>query len=153
LPFVNVLRSISTILVPEYLYNHHYSLGTFLALLLRTCSRGEIGMQILKPEELLLIIVSIIFVLGLFTFGAGVFVLLARALGSETRTIAKQTSRLAQKGITDDIAGLVGNVSALVEATNQLIRTAAGIGIFLTVLGLGLMSLSIWIAFYFGLWS
>ncbi|MEK6255985.1 MAG: hypothetical protein N2C13_01550 [Chloroflexota bacterium] len=110
-------------------------------------------MNILNSEEISLIIVGIIFVLGLGTFCAGVFVLVARALGRDTNTIAKQTTRLAQKGITDDIAGLVGNASALVDATNQLIKTAAGIGIFLTILGLSLMGLAIWLAIYLGLWT
>lgn len=110
-------------------------------------------MDILKPDDFILIVVGILFSLGIITFCAGLFVLFARALGKDTSTLAKQTTRLAQKGITDDIAGLVGNASALLIATNQLVRTAAGIGVFLTLLGSSLMAVAIWIALTFGTWS
>ncbi|MDH3943487.1 MAG: hypothetical protein OEV06_05280 [Anaerolineae bacterium] len=110
-------------------------------------------MQTMQPEEFLLLVIGTFFAIGLFTFAAGLFILLARALGRETRTLAKQSARLANKGLTDDIAGLVGNVSALISATNQLVRTAAGIGIFLTILGLGIMAIAVWLAINFGLWA
>ena len=84
------------------------------------------------------------FILGIFIFGAlsfviGVFVLVRRTFGKEIRTIARQTSLLVKKGLAEDVAGLVGNASALLNATNELIRTAAGIGVFLTLLGVVLM--------------
>jgi len=62
-----------------------------------------------------------------------------RAAGKDVHTLATQTTRLAQKGLAEQVAGLVGNASALLEAVNKLVRTTAGVGVFLTVLGLLLM--------------
>lgn len=86
-----------------------------------------------------------LFVIGVFTFWIGVIILVARTTGRDVRTIASQTTRLAQKGLAEEIAGLVGNASTLLTALNDLVRTAAGIGIFLTVTGLLLMASSIWL--------
>jgi hypothetical protein len=61
--------------------------------------------------------------------------LVTRASGKAVHTIASQAARLAQKGIAEEISGLVGNASSLIEALNQLIRTNAGIGIFLVLFG------------------
>jgi len=52
---------------------------------------------------------------------------------------------LAQKGIAEDVAGLVGNASSLLSATNELVRTSAGIGVFLAVLGVVLMAAATWL--------
>ena len=86
-----------------------------------------------------------LFVIGVFTFWIGVIILVSRTTGRDVRTIATQTTRLAQKGLAEEIAGLVGNASTLLNALNDLVRTAAGIGIFLTVIGLLLMGSSIWL--------
>jgi hypothetical protein len=86
-----------------------------------------------------------LFVIGVFTFWIGVIILVSRTTGRDVRTIASQTTRLAQKGLAEEIAGLVGNASTLLSALNDLVRTAAGIGIFLTVTGLLLMASSIWL--------
>ena len=87
------------------------------------------------PNLILVMAVSL-FAIGTILVGAGLFVLLARAMGSDVKVIAQQTARLAQKGIAEDVSGLVGNASSLVEALNQLVRTASGIGAFLIVTGL-----------------
>ena len=68
-------------------------------------------------------------------------------MGDELRVIASQTARLAQKGITDEITGLVGNASALLEALNSLVKTTTGVGVFLTLIGFILMV----VAYYLGL--
>ena len=86
-----------------------------------------------------------LFVIGVFTFWIGVIILVSRTTGRDVRTIASQTTRLAQKGLAEEIAGLVGNASTLFNALNDLVRTPAGIGIFLTAIGLLLMGTSIWL--------
>jgi hypothetical protein len=86
-----------------------------------------------------------LFVIGVFTFWIGVIILVSRTTGRDVRTIASQTTRLAQKGLAEEIAGLVGNASTLLNALNDMVRTAAGIGIFLTLIGLLLMGTSIWL--------
>lgn len=74
-------------------------------------------------------------VLGLIAVAISIFILFKKVMGDELKTIANQTSKLAQKGIAEDVSGLVGNASALIMALNQLVRTSSGIGIFLTILG------------------
>jgi hypothetical protein len=65
----------------------------------------------------------------------------------DVREITGQTSRLAQKGLAEELSGLVGNASTLLAAVNDMVRTAAGIGIFLSLLGLALMALAAWLVF------
>lgn len=89
--------------------------------------------------EILLVMVLILFSLGLIATIAGILILTLRAAGKDVHTLATQTTRLAQKGLAEEVAGLVGNASALLEAVNKLVRTTAGVGVFLTVLGLLLM--------------
>jgi hypothetical protein len=103
----------------------------------------------LNLNDLLPIMVITLFVMGIFSFLIGVFVLISRTFGKDIRVLATQTNRLAQKGLMDGVAGLVGNASALLDATNQMVRTATGIGAFLTIIGLLLISASVIILLYF----
>lgn len=88
-----------------------------------------------------------LFVLAFITFGVGLIILISAAKNREIRNIATQTAKLAQKGIAEDVAGLVGNASALVGAMNNMVTTAAGIGLFLTILGVLMMIASFWLIF------
>jgi hypothetical protein len=94
-------------------------------------------------SELLLFIAVILFVLGGILVLAGTIVLLARTRNKDVQTLALQTTRLAQKGILECVAGLVGNASSLLDATNQLVRTTTGIGVFIVMIGLLLITASI----------
>jgi hypothetical protein len=96
--------------------------------------------------EILIVMVIILFFLGMASAITGIVILAARAASRDVHTLAAQTTRLAQKGLAEEVAGLVGNASSLLEALNQLIRTAAGVGIFLTVFGLLLMVAAAWLA-------
>jgi len=96
----------------------------------------------IQLDDFLLTIDSVVIFLGASTLIAGVIVLLTRVLGKDVRTIADQTSKMAQKGIAEDVAGLVGNASALLDALNNMVKTAAGVGIFLVFVGIGLMVLA-----------
>jgi hypothetical protein len=81
-----------------------------------------------------------LFLVGLISFVIGVVVLLTRSVGRDIRALVNQSSLLAKKGLAEEVAGLVGNVSALLSATNELIKTTAGIGVFFMLLGVGLMA-------------
>jgi hypothetical protein len=100
----------------------------------------------LTPLMLVMSFVGLLFLLGFLTFIAGILILVFRTSGSEVKALATQTARLAQKGISEEVAGLVGNASTLVDAMDQLVRTTRGIGIFLTVLGLIMMGVACWLA-------
>lgn len=92
-------------------------------------------MFIENPSQFVFVLATSLTMLGVVAIGAGITLLITRASGKAIQTIAAQTTRLAQKGLAEDISGLVGNASALLEAINQLVRTSAGIGIFLVLFG------------------
>ncbi|RPJ39038.1 MAG: hypothetical protein EHM21_16120 [Chloroflexi bacterium] len=92
-------------------------------------------MFISEANDIVFILASSLTILGVISIGAGIVVLVTRVTGKAVNSIAAQTARLAQKGITEEIAGLVGNASSLMDAINQLVRTSAGIGIFLVLFG------------------
>jgi hypothetical protein len=88
-----------------------------------------------------------LFVLGLITFGSGIFILVFSTLGRDMRTLATTSAKLAQKGIAEEVAGLVGNVSSLLSAMNGMVHTASGIGLFMTIIGLAMMVASYYLIF------
>lgn len=87
------------------------------------------------PSQIVSIITMSLIILGVVSIASGLFLLVTRASGKAVQTIAAQTTRLAQKGLAEEISGLVGNASALLDSLNQLVRTSAGIGIFLVLFG------------------
>jgi hypothetical protein len=96
-------------------------------------------------REIQLLMAVALFGAGLITFWIGVYLLFIKAAGKDVRTLATQTTRLVQKGLTDEIAGLVGNATILLNSINDLTRTTAGIGVFLTLAGAALMGSAIWL--------
>ncbi|MCC6956301.1 MAG: hypothetical protein IT316_05860 [Anaerolineales bacterium] len=100
----------------------------------------------MTPFNLAVFVIGMLFLLGMITFLAGIFILAFRASSSDVKTIAAQTARLVQKGLAEEVAGLVGNASNLVDAMNQLVRTSRGIGIFLAVIGMLMMGVACWLA-------
>lgn len=86
-------------------------------------------------SDFILTMASVLLVCGVIILGLGVWTLIGKLNGKEIRTIAAQTTKLAQKGITDEISGLVGNARSLIEALDQLVKTTAGVGVFLVFLG------------------
>jgi hypothetical protein len=101
-------------------------------------------MDIFSLQDLQILMLIGMFLLGGLTFVTGVAILASGAWGRDLRTITTQTTRLAQKGIAEDISGLVGNASTLLTTINEMIRTATGIGVFLTIAGAILMGITIW---------
>jgi hypothetical protein len=102
-------------------------------------------MTALNPFDVLLVMTITLFILGVGTFLAGILIVALRSPSNDIKVIANQTAQLAQKGIAEDVAGLVGNASTLLDALNQLTRTTSGIGAFLAILGLIVMALACWI--------
>lgn len=91
-------------------------------------------------NDFLLSMAIALLVSGIVILGIGVYILVAKLMGKEMRTIADQTTKLAQKGITDDVTGLVGNARTLIEALNDMVKTSAGIGVLLIILGFILLA-------------
>ena len=96
-------------------------------------------------SDTLLAMAALLFFIGVLCLIIGIFVLLTRAMNKDMRTLSAHTARIAQKGIAEDLSGLVGNASTLMTALSQMVRTAAGVGIFLTTIGMGLMAAGFWI--------
>jgi len=90
-------------------------------------------------SDFLLSMAAALVVMGVIVLGVGVYVLVSKMMGSDVRSIASQTAKLAQKGITEEISGLVGNARTLIESLNDLVKTTAGVGVFLILLAVSLM--------------
>jgi len=93
----------------------------------------------LTVNDLLLSISAVLFLLGIVGIGCGVVILVTKVMGGDIKLITAQASDLAKKGIAEDVTGLVGNASKLVDSLNDLVRTASGVGIFLVIVGFVLM--------------
>ena len=82
----------------------------------------------------------LLLVIGVIVLGFGIFTLVKRVLGKELNLIAEQTAKIAQKGVTEEISGLVGNARALIEVLNEMVKTTTGISVFLILFGTLLMA-------------
>jgi hypothetical protein len=87
-------------------------------------------------NDLMMAMAMCLLVMAVISLAAGILTLVLRVSGKDVHTLASQTLRLAQKGVADEVSGLVGNASALLEALNQLVRTTTGIGVFLILVSL-----------------
>lgn len=108
-------------------------------------------MTIYDIARVLSAMASGLFLIGLITFATGVAILIIRSIGQDTRSISKSIAQITNKGIADDLSGLVGNASALMNATTNLIQTTKGIGVFLVTSGSVFMLLGITLTLYLGL--
>ena len=90
-------------------------------------------------NDVMLTMTICLFFVGIVSLGAGVFILVSRVLNDDLRVLEDETSQLAKKGISEDISGLVGNASILLDSLNELIKTTRGIGLTLMLLGMGLI--------------
>mgnify|MGYP006288025633 CR=1 FL=1 len=109
------------------------------------------SMTIFEIARVLSAMASGLFLIGLVTFATGVAVLVIRSIGHDTRAISKSVVQLTEKGITDEISGLVGSASSLLTATRELIQTTKGIGVFLIISGAAFMLMGITLTLYIGL--
>lgn len=94
----------------------------------------------MSVNDFLLTMAVVVLVTGALTFISGIIIIIVRVLGGETKTIANQTTKLAQKGMTEDVAGLVGNASVLIDSLNGFVKTSAGLGMFLVMTGILLVA-------------
>jgi hypothetical protein len=113
--------------------------------ILRT--QGGLEMQ-MTPGQWLVLAALMMFLVGLLTFITGAIILVLRSRDREMDALTAQTSQLVNKGLAEDVAGLVGNASALLNAMNDLARTQNGIGIILLVTGALLMLISCFFLWY-----
>lgn len=87
----------------------------------------------------------VLFTSGMLSIAFGVWRLLAREFQGTMRALALQSTRIGQKAITDDVASVADSAARLIDSVNQLVRTSAGIGAFLTVFGMAQVLSGYWI--------
>jgi len=94
----------------------------------------------------LFIMSGMLFILGTISICIGLYILITRVIWGDLKQIAQQTAQIAQKGISEEISGLVGNASNLIESLNKLVKTAAGIGVALVLFGGAMIAGAFYIA-------
>jgi hypothetical protein len=92
------------------------------------------------------IVMSIsMFVIGVLSSLSGLWIILAKEYHQTMKELATQSIRINGRAITQDsVAPLIDSASGMVEAINQLIRTAAGVGAFLCVTGVMICVVAFW---------
>ena len=90
--------------------------------------------------QIVMIVAIAMFSLGILCLILSIIILAKQTIGRNIQTIADQTTKLAEKGITDGVSGLVGNASLLISSLNDLARSNTGIGIFFVFLSLVLLA-------------
>jgi len=99
----------------------------------------------LNLSDFQIVIAVAVFILGCMCVLLGAFVLIGRGHTGDVKLLAAHTARLAQKGMAEEVTGLVSSASALVTSLNDLVRTSNGTGVFLITLGLMMIGASYWI--------
>ena len=95
--------------------------------------------------DMQMVIGATAFILGCMCVVLGILVLVSRGYSKEIRALATQSARLGRKGMADEITGLVNSASELVSALNSLVKTASGAGLFLILVGIGMIAASYWV--------
>ncbi len=99
----------------------------------------------LSTMDMQMIIGATAFILGCMCVLLGIFVLMSRGYSREIRALATHSARLGRKGMAEEVTGLVNSASELVGALNSLVKTASGAGLFLIIVGIGMIAASYWI--------
>jgi hypothetical protein len=99
----------------------------------------------LSLRDVQILIAAAVFLMGSLCIIMGAIVLVTRGYSREVNAITAHTARASQKGVADDVAGLVTSTSELLTSLNQLIRTANGVGMFLISLGILMLVCGYWV--------
>jgi hypothetical protein len=97
-------------------------------------------MPTLGFETLHIVMLWSFFIVGLLTFLTGVGVMLNAIYSKETMVIANQTEKLVQKGLAEDVAGLVGNANNVLRTIADMTTTRGNMGVLLMIAGLLLLA-------------
>lgn len=87
----------------------------------------------LTMNDLILILSFVILAMGVITFIVGIFTLAFKINSEDFNEISSQTAKLMNKGMSEDISGMIGNASSLLQSINEMARTKAGVGMFLLI--------------------
>ncbi len=88
---------------------------------------------------------TVMFGLGVLSCLAGMWTLLAREYQQALKGMSAQSSRLHARALTEiGVVPVIDASARLVEAVNQLVRTAMGVGAFLCMIGVTLCLIAYW---------
>jgi len=86
-----------------------------------------------------------LFIIGVLSSLSGLWIILAKEYHQTMKQMATQSVRISGRAVTQDtVAPLIDSAARMVEAVTQLIRTAAGVGAFLCIAGVGICVISFW---------
>ena len=88
----------------------------------------------LNANDFTLTLALIIAVMGVITFFVGIVILAFKVKSDEFTSITEQSAKLMEKGIVEDVSEMMGNTTSLLETINQMVKTKAGIGVFLVLI-------------------
>jgi len=101
--------------------------------------------QYITQPDLQVGIILILLGSGLLCLLAGILILIGRGFTREMRTLADTSTELSKRAINHDMTLLANSVTEILSQVNQLMKTAAGTGAFLIVVGVGLMAGAYWL--------
>jgi hypothetical protein len=96
--------------------------------------------QYVTQPDLQVGIILILLGSGLLCLLAGILILITRGFSREMRTLASASTELSKRALNHDMTTLAESVSEILAQVNQLMKTAAGTGAFLILMGIGLMA-------------
>jgi hypothetical protein len=88
----------------------------------------------LNANDFTLTLALILAVMGVITFFVGIIILAFKVKSDEFTSITEQSAKLMEKGIVEDVSEMMGNTTSLLETINQMVKTKAGIGVFLVLI-------------------
>jgi len=101
--------------------------------------------MLFNAENIRLIIAILQLVFGVVFLLAGLRKLVAREYTPAARALATQSARIGQKGLRENVSVVSQTATQLLNAVNQLVRTSAGVGAFLVLVGLFFMHAAYWV--------
>ncbi len=96
--------------------------------------------MLFSADEFRSIFALTLFLIGLLFVLAGFWKLMAFGLTNHAQTLAAQSARLGQKSISEDVSRVTQAAVQLSDSVNNLVRTSAGVGVFLIVVGFALLA-------------
>lgn len=96
----------------------------------------------LTANDFVLTLAGVVLFLGVVAFVVGLFTLAFKISTSEFSEISAHSAKLMNKGLTEDVSGLVGNASELLASITQMTKTKAGVGMFLIIISFVLFVVS-----------
>jgi hypothetical protein len=85
------------------------------------------------------------FLMGLLACAAGLWTITAREYQQTLRNMSAQSDRLHARALTEvGVVPVLDASTKLIEAVNQLIRTAMGVGAFLCLIGVAMCAFAWW---------